>query len=109
MEAPIGTWRATPRRSRVVSVPRTSRDIPVLDDDNDGDAKELEHHGDATGGDSGGPFFGFWSDGPYAVGVTSGGERIYGTPFGWWDEDNNIEAAGRAMVDLVRWAQTNWP
>lgn len=83
--------------------------IPVLDDDNDGDAKELEHHGDATGGDSGGPFFGFWSDGPYTVGVTSGGERIYGTPFGWWDEDNNIEAAGRAMVNLVRWAQTNWP
>jgi V8-like Glu-specific endopeptidase len=83
--------------------------IPVLDDDNDGDAKELEHHGDATAGDSGGPFFGFWNDGPYAVGVTSGGERIYGTPFGWWDEDNNIEAGGNAMVDLVRWAQTNWP
>ena len=89
--------------------PSNQSGIPVLDDDNDGDAKELEHHGDATGGDSGGPFFGFWSDGPYAVGVTSGGERIYGTPFGWWDEDNNIEAAGRAMVDLVRWAQTNWP
>jgi len=83
--------------------------IPVLDDDNDGDAKEIEHHGDATPGDSGGPFFGFWSGGPYAIGTTSGGERISGTPFGWWDEDNNIEAGGRAMVDLVRWAQSAWP
>jgi len=89
--------------------PSNQSGIPVLDDDNDGDAKELEHHGDATGGDSGGPFFGFWNDGPYAVGVTSGGERIYGTPFGWWDEDNNIEAAGRAMVNLVRWGLTTWP
>jgi V8-like Glu-specific endopeptidase len=89
--------------------PSNQSGIPVLDDDDDGGAKELEHHGDATGGDSGGPFFGFWNDGPYAVGVTSGGERIYGTPFGWWDEDNNIEAAGKAMVDLVIWAHANWP
>ena len=45
----------------------------------------------------------------YAVGVTSGGESITGTPFGWWDEDNNIEAGGAAMVNLVQWAQANWP
>jgi V8-like Glu-specific endopeptidase len=83
--------------------------IPVLDTDGDGDAQEIEHHGDATAGDSGGPFFGFWSGSPYAVGVTSGGEAITGTPFGWWNEDNNIEAGGRAMVDLVLWAQANWP
>lgn len=89
--------------------PSSQSGIPVLDDDSDGDAKELEHHGDASGGDSGGPFFGFWNDGPYSVGTTSGGEAITGTPFGWWDEDNNIEAAGRALVDLVLWAQANWP
>jgi V8-like Glu-specific endopeptidase len=83
--------------------------IPVLDDDNEGDAKEIEHHGSATGGDSGGPFFGFWNDGPYSVGATSGGEAITGTPFGWWNEDNNIEAGGKAMVDLALWAQANWP
>lgn len=83
--------------------------IPVLDTDGDGDAQEIEHHGDATAGDSGGPFFGFWNDGPYAVGTTSGGEAITGTPFGWWNEDNNIEAGGRAMVDLILWAQGNWP
>jgi hypothetical protein len=83
--------------------------IPVLDNDGDGDAQEIEHHGSATPGDSGGPFFGFWSDGPYAIGTTSGGEAITGTPFGWWNEDNNIEAGGQAMVDLVLWAEANWP
>jgi hypothetical protein len=46
--------------------------IAVLDDDEDGDAQELEHHGDDTGGDSGGPFFGWWTDGPYVVGTVSG-------------------------------------
>jgi hypothetical protein len=56
-----------------------------------------------------GRFFGFWNDGPYAVGTTSGGEATTGGIFGWGDEDNNIEAAGEAMVDLVIWAQTNWP
>jgi V8-like Glu-specific endopeptidase len=82
--------------------------IPVLDDDEDGDAMELEHQGDATAGDSGGPFFGTWSDGPYAVGTVSGGERINGF-LGIGSEDNNINAGGNAMVDLVRWARTNWP
>jgi hypothetical protein len=89
--------------------PSSQSGIPVLDNDDDGDAQELEHHGDATAGDSGGPFFGFWNDGPYAVGTTSGGEAISGTLFGWGDEDNNIEAGGRALVDLVLWAQENWP
>ena len=83
--------------------------IQVLDTDGDGDAQEIEHHGDATAGDSGGPFFGFWNDGPYAVGTTSGGEAITGGIFGWGNEDNNIEAGGQAMVDLVLWAQANWP
>ena len=89
--------------------PSSQSGIPVLDTDSDGDAQEIEHHGSATGGDSGGPFFGFWNDGPYAVGTTSGGESISGGIFGWGDEDNNIEAAGQAMVDLVIWAQQNWP
>ncbi len=83
--------------------------IPVLDDDNDGDAKEIEHHGSATGGDSGGPFFGTWDDGPHAIGTTSGGETITGGLFGWGNEDNNIEAGGKDLVDLVSWSLTNWP
>lgn len=88
--------------------PSAQSGIPVLDDDEDGDAMEIEHHGDATAGDSGGPFFGFWNDGPYAIGTVSGGEHISGF-LGIGSEDNNINAGGNAMVDLVRWAHTNWP
>jgi V8-like Glu-specific endopeptidase len=83
--------------------------VAALDDDEDGDAQEIEHHGDSSPGESGGPMFGFWNDGPHAIGTTSGGETISGGIFGIGNEDNNIAAGGSAMVDLVRWAQTNWP
>ena len=53
--------------------------------------------------------FDFWGSTPYAIGTTSGGETISGGIFGIGDEDNNIEAGGKAMVDLVQWALTNWP
>jgi hypothetical protein len=80
----------------------------VLDDDEDGDAQEIEHHGDSSPGQSGGPMFGFWDDGPHAIGTTSGGEAISGF-LGIGSEDNNIAAGGGAMVDLIKWAQANWP
>ena len=89
--------------------PSQQSGIPVLDTDGDGDAEEIEHHGSATPGDSGGPFFGFWSGAPYAVGTTSGGETRSGGFLGIGNEDNNIEAGGSAMVDLVKWAHANWP
>jgi hypothetical protein len=38
---------------------------------------------------------------PYAIGTDSGGEDTF------W-EDDNFEAGGRAMVDLVQWARDNW-
>ena len=70
-------------------------------------ADELEFYADSTPGDSGGPVFGFWSGLPYAVGTVSGGEK---TTFLWWTiEDDNAAAGGNAMVDLIRWARTNWP
>jgi V8-like Glu-specific endopeptidase len=83
--------------------------VPVLDDDEDGDAQQLEHHGDSSPGESGGPMFGFWNDGPHAIGTTSGGETISGGFLGIGDEDNNIAAGGSAMVDLVKWGLSNWP
>jgi V8-like Glu-specific endopeptidase len=83
--------------------------VAVLDDDEDGDAQQIEHHGDSSPGESGGPMFSFWDDGPHAIGTTSGGETISGGPFGIGDEDNNIAAGGSAMVDLVNWARSNWP
>jgi hypothetical protein len=43
--------------------------------------------------------FGFWNDGPHAIGTTSGGETISGGFLGIGDEDNNIAAGGNAMVD----------
>jgi V8-like Glu-specific endopeptidase len=82
--------------------------VPVLDDDEEGDAQQLEHHGDSSPGESGGPMFGFWNDGPHAIGTTSGGETVSGF-LGIGDEDNNIAAGGSAMVDLVKWGLSNWP
>lgn len=85
--------------------------IAVLDEDSDSqNSAELEHHGDTASGDSGGPFFGFW-DGdpiPYAVGTTSGHETI-GGPSWTGGEDNNIEAGGALMVQVILAARQNWP
>jgi hypothetical protein len=81
--------------------------ISVEDDDSDGSALEIEHRGDSTDGNSGGPLFGDWPKGPYVIGVESGGETAQF--LGVTVEQNNLAAGGRAMVDLVRWARTNWP
>ncbi len=82
--------------------------IHVIDDDEDGDGQELEHHGDDTGGNFGGPFFGFWDDGPYAIGTVSGYEEISG-PLGIGSEDNNIVAGGPALNAICNYARQNWP
>ena len=85
--------------------------IAVLDEDSDiENSAELEHHGDTASGDSGGPFFGFWADDPipYAVGTTSGHETI-GGPSWTGGEDNNIEAGGALMEQVIATARQNWP
>lgn len=82
--------------------------IHVIDTDTDSDARELEHHADAGPGDSGGPFFGQWSDGAYAIGTLSGYEVIHG-PLGIGSEDNNISAGGNALGALVKFGRDNWP
>lgn len=83
--------------------------FPTIDDDPDGNASEVEYLADQTSGNSGGPLFGFWSDGPYAIGTASGGE--FGpeedNPSVW--EDVNVAAGGNALCDLVAWARSNWP
>jgi V8-like Glu-specific endopeptidase len=81
--------------------------IHVIDDDEDGDGQELEHHGDDTGGDSGGPFFGFWNDGPYAIGTVSGYEEVGGF-LGIGSEDNNIVAGGPALNAICNYARQTW-
>ena len=62
---------------------------------------ELEHHGDTASGNSGRPFWGFWSDGfPYVVGTVSGHESR---------PDYNICAGGDPLSNLLNWARATWP
>lgn len=90
--------------------PSFQNGIAVLDQDSDSSGGlEIEHHGDIASGDSGGPFWGFWSDGfPYVVGTTSGHETI-GGPSWTGGEDNNIEAGGNALSNLLHWGRATWP
>jgi V8-like Glu-specific endopeptidase len=81
--------------------PSYQNGIPVLGDPADSNGLELEHHGDIASGDSGGPFWGFWDDGfPYVVGTTSGHDP---------NVDDNIEAGGNELSNLLGWARSTWP
>jgi hypothetical protein len=103
-----GYWHLVGYPTAVTSErPSWQGGIAVLDDDEDGTAQKLEHHGDDTGGDSGGPFFGFWDDGPYAIGTVSGHEHIAGF-LGVGREDNNIVAGGDALNNIVHYAREHW-
>lgn len=88
---------------------RPSRQMwfPTIDDDPDGSATEVEYLADQTAGNSGGPVFGFWSGDPYVIGTASGGEKE--TVLWWTTEDNNVAAGGSALVNLIKWARSNWP
>ena len=91
--------------------PSRQSGIAVLDEDSDLElGAELEHHGDIASGDSGGPFFGFWTGDsiPYVVGTTSGHETFSG-PSWTGGEDNNIEAGGGLMGLAVAAARQAWP
>jgi len=111
-------WTLAGYPGMVAGANRPSRQMwfPIVDDDSDGDADELEFYADSTAGDSGGPVFGFWSGSPYVIGTASGGEinlEQYsywaGPLFGVWAfEDDNVAAGGSAMVNLIRWARSNW-
>ena len=78
--------------------------IPVIDDDPSGDFTEIEHRGDASDGNSGGPLFAQFSDGPYLVGVHSGDEYRMAGPI--VAENNNVASGGRGMVNLANAARS---
>jgi V8-like Glu-specific endopeptidase len=59
-----------------------------------GPARSMETHADLTPGNSGGPMFAFWSDGPYVVAVVSAE-----------DTDENWCAGGSWLTKLVRHAR----
>ena len=88
--------------------PNVTGPFPIIDDD-DSYGVELEYRADASGGDSGGPVFGFWDDGPYVVGVHSGGEEEF--EINWpriFTVLNNVAAGGPALADLGHWGRNNW-
>jgi V8-like Glu-specific endopeptidase len=58
----------------------------------------MSHRGDVWPGQSGGPFFGWWTQGPYAVGVQSS-----------HDPSQNNASGGQDMVDLVIRARNEHP
>ena len=82
----------------------------MIDDDPDGSFAEIEHMGDASDGNSGGPLFGTWPEGPYVIGVHSGGEyRTIWTPFGDIVAENNNVAAGGRHGEHGPHALADWP
>ncbi len=86
--------------------PNWQNGIVVHDTDSDSPGMEVEHDGDVTGGDSGGPLFAWWNDGPYIVGTHSGDETEWHFPFSF--PRVNVDAGGNAMNNLVSWARANW-
>jgi V8-like Glu-specific endopeptidase len=81
--------------------------IPVIDDDPSGDWAEIEHRGDATDGNSGGPLWANFPDGPYLVGVHSGDE--YRVVAGVVAENNNVCSGGVGLPRLVNAVNAEWP
>jgi hypothetical protein len=77
--------------------------IEIDDADEDGDATELESENqDNSKGASGGPLWARWSNGPYIVGVVSANEKV---DYGLWTDYQVLNAAGKAMVDMVALAR----
>lgn len=101
-------WTKSGYPGDVASGQRPSRIMwfPIVDDDWDGAGLELEYKADSSGGDSGGPVFGWWDNGPHLVGVHSGGEEEYHFP--WYIVKNNVAAGGSILPNLIIWAQNNW-
>jgi V8-like Glu-specific endopeptidase len=73
------------------------------DDYEDDDGQMLETEASLNNGNSGGPFFSWFTDGNVRLcGVVSGGLTFNG------DRDNAL-AGGDDMVHLIDWGRSNWP
>ena len=85
-------------------VPSYLLGVAIDDEDTDGDASELDSENqDNSKGNSGGPLWAVWPNGPYIVGVTSGNHKTDYGPFG--DDFYVMNAGGKAMADLVALAR----
>jgi len=89
--------------------PSWQQGISFHDDDEYGDAMELESQDAVSSeGDSGGPYWKWWSDWvPRIVAVDGGSEEEW---FFWptSTEWNTFAAGGKALLDLVNWARATW-
>lgn len=85
-------------------VPSYLLGVAIDDEDTEGDASELDSENqDNSKGNSGGPLWAVWPNGPYIVGVTSANAHTDYGPFG--DNYYVMNAGGKAMVDLVALAR----
>ena len=85
------------------NVPAYLGGVSVDDADDDGDATELESENqDNSKGESGGPLWARWPNGPYLIGVTSANEKV---DYLVSTDYQVLNASGKAMVDMVALAR----
>jgi hypothetical protein len=105
----VWTHVGYPLKLGMGDLPFRQTGIAVYDDD-DGpdDSLELQHYGDTGRGDSGGPLFGWWPNGPYLLGVLSGNYQSTGNFLGIGDYNHNVHAGGEALGRLCAHGRANW-
>jgi V8-like Glu-specific endopeptidase len=85
------------------SRPAVQMNQSMEDDYEDDDGQYIETEASLNNGNSGGPFFSWFTDGNVRIcGVVSGG-----LSFG--DDRDNALAGGDNMVGLIDWGRSNWP
>jgi V8-like Glu-specific endopeptidase len=78
-------------------------DQSIEDDYEDDDGQYLETEASLNNGNSGGPFFSWFTDGHVrACGVVVGGLTFN-------SDMDNVLAGGPQMVDLIKWGRATWP
>lgn len=75
----------------------------------EGAGLDMETFASLSFGDSGGPIFGFWNDGPYAVGVVSAQGTLDPNITDWSSRTGNWVGGGHEMPDLVNQARSDHP
>lgn len=74
-----------------------------------GSGLDIETFASTNHGDSGGPVFGYWNDGPYIVGVVSAEGSLDGVITDPSTRTGNWIAGGSPMPDLVNQARSDHP
>jgi V8-like Glu-specific endopeptidase len=74
-----------------------------------GSGRDMETFASLTPGDSGGPIFGWWTDGPHVVGVVSGQGGLSAVISDLETRTGNWAGGGSPLPDLVNQARSNDP